>query len=124
MTLEEYRAAILAQGVPVEHRAFRCPVCGTVQSAADFLKAGLKDLDEVEKYLGFSCVGRFTGAGPFNKYKKGVNPGRGCDWTLGGLFGLQNLEVEHEGKRYPRFEVATPEEALEHMKRNTAEQAA
>lgn len=62
-TLDEYRALMKAQGVPREHTAFRCPMCSTVQSAADLLAAGAGDnLAAVEPYLAFSCVGRFTGA--------------------------------------------------------------
>jgi hypothetical protein len=122
ITVEQFLTELAAQNVPDEHLAFRCPMCGTVQSAADFIKANAgKDLDEVDKWLGFSCIGRFTDAGP---HKKGTPPGKGCDWTLGGLFKIHELQVEHEGELHPRFEICTPEEAQEHMKQNTADQAA
>ncbi len=116
MSVAEFQARILDQGVPHEHYAFRCPVCNTVQSATDLIKAGAgKTFDDVEKYLAFTCVGSFTGAGP---HVKGEPAGRGCDWTLGGLFQFHKLEVETpDGKRNPRFEVASPEEALMHMNR-------
>lgn len=111
MTLDEFKVALIAQGVPShEHFAFKCPMCGTVQSAKSLIAAGAgKDFDSVEKYLAFSCVGRFTDAGP---KKTGEQPGRGCDWTLGGLLHIHELEViTPDGQHYPRFEIASAEEA-------------
>lgn len=114
MTVEEFQAQCKAQGVPWEHLAFRCVMCGTIQSIHSLLTAGAgKSYDDVEKYLGFSCVGRFTGAGSF---VKGTPPGKGCNWTLGGLFTIHKLEVvDSKGKKHPHFELATPEEAKELM---------
>lgn len=113
MTMDEFKAAVLAQGVPHEHIAVVCPMCGTIQSGADLIAAGAgADFDAVEKYLGFSCVGRFTGAeGPRKK-----PDGKPCNWTLGGLFSLHKLEVvTPDGNRHPRFELASPDEAKAHM---------
>lgn len=92
MTLDEFHAALKAQGVPVQEVKLICPRCKTAQCANDLIAAGAgKDIDEVEKYLGFSCVGRFDKT-------------KGCDWTLGGLFQLHELEViTPDGKRHPRF---------------------
>ncbi len=92
MTLEEYKSAIKSQGVPIEDVTFHCPSCKKLQSARDLIRAGAgKDLDEVEKYLAFSCVGRFDSS-------------QGCDWTLGGLFQIHELEViTPDGKHHPRF---------------------
>ena len=87
----------------------------TVQSAADLIaaKAGAS-MGEVEKYLGFSCVGRFTGA----KSPRKKPDGSPCNWTLGGLFSLHELEVVTEdGEHHPSFELATPEQAQLHAKR-------
>lgn len=113
ITLDEYRAAIKAQGVPYEHFAFRCPRCDTIQSGDDLIRAGAgPDFDAVEKYLGFSCVGRFTGAGSPRK----APDDRPCNWTLGGLFQLHKLEVVTEdGEHHPRFVPASPEDAQAHM---------
>lgn len=111
ITIEELHAELKAQGVSArEHYAFRCVVCGTIQSGASLIRAGVgKNFDEVEKCLGFSCVGRFTNAGP---HKKSAAPGRGCDWTLGGLFTIHKLEIlTPDGKAHALFELATPEEA-------------
>lgn len=113
MTLDEFQAALKAQGVPLLHLALVCPRCGVVQSATDLIAAGAgEDFDAVEKYLGFSCVGRFTGAGSPRK----APDGKPCDWTLGGLFSLHKLEViTPDGKHLPLFEVATAQQAQEHM---------
>lgn len=90
------------------HWAFVCPVCGTVQSAESLIRAGVKRA-MVDGALGFACVGRFTGAG---EHEQGERPGRGCDYTLGGLFKLHELEVEMDGRRNPMFNLASNEQAL------------
>lgn len=92
MTLDEFQAALKAQGKPIEQVTLECPRCGTLQCANDLIAAGAgNDLDEVEKYLGFSCIGRF-------------DKSKGCDWTLGGLFKLHKFEViTPDGKHHPRF---------------------
>lgn len=122
ISVETFRAMLKSQDVSLEDLAFKCPMCRTIQSGADFIAAGAgADMESVAKYLGFSCIGRVTGAKP---YHKNVKPGDGCDWTLGGLFRLHDLEVVSEdGKKHPTFEPASPEEAQEHAKRR-AERAA
>lgn len=114
MTIEEFRAAIDAQGVPREHAAFVCPRCKTVQSAQNLVDAGAgSDMAAVEKYLGFSCVGRFTGAGGARSEPDGAP----CNWTLGGLFRLHELEViTVDGESHAHFEVATPAQALANIR--------
>ena len=111
--LEDFHAALTAQGV--DHRmdlAFICPMCGTVQSGRDFIAAGAGEtFDEIERHLGFSCVGRWTEADAPRKVPDG-NP---CNWTLGGLFKLHRLEViTADGQHHPSFEPATPEQAQAH----------
>lgn len=80
----------------IEDVTFRCPRCKTLQSAQDLIDAGAgRNFNEVEKYLAFSCVGRFTSE-------------KGCDWTLGGLLRCHELEVvTSDGERHPRFAPAT-----------------
>lgn len=109
MTLNEFQAALKGQGVPLEDAAVRCPMCDTVQSAKDFIIAGVGDtFEDVEKYLGFSCFGRFMDAGTPRRKPDG-NP---CNWTLGGLFSMHKLVVvTPDGREHPCFEVATAEEA-------------
>lgn len=110
LTIDQFLAELHAQGVAHKHFAFRCPACGTIQSAASLIAATAgATFQEVEKFLGFSCVGRFTGIGSHQKH---VPAGFGCDWTLGGLFQIHHLEVvDAAGMRHPRFEIASPEEA-------------
>jgi hypothetical protein len=113
MTLAEFHATLKAQGVKTHlDFAFRCPMCGTIQSARDLIDAGAgPDMEAVEKYLAYSCVGRFTGASSPRK----APDGQPCNWTLGGLFRTHKLEVVTEdGERHSRFELATPEEAMAH----------
>lgn len=112
ITIPEFKERCVAQGMAREDLAFTCPVCGTTQSLNSLKKAGASD-DLAEKYIGFSCEGRVSGAGPWPR-----NPSpkrravRGCDWTLGGLFKIHKLEVVGEdGKIHPHFEFATEEQA-------------
>lgn len=93
MTLEQFHSAIRKQGrTRIEDATFRCPRCKTLQSAQDLIDAGAgESMGDVEKYLAFSCVGRFS-----NEI--------GCNWTLGGLFQIHELEVvTPDGERHPRF---------------------
>lgn len=109
ITVGEFHQRCKAQGVSGRmHVALKCPVCGTVQSLTSLDRAGVP-AGKQEHYIGFSCVGRFTNAGP---WKKDEPPGRGCDWTLGGLFRIHKLEViTADGEKHPTFEIATAEEA-------------
>lgn len=112
MSLEEFQAACKAQAPSHDQIVFLCPMCRTPQTARDLIAAGAGDtFDEVERYLAFSCVGRFTGA-PSPRREPDGKP---CDWTLGGLFGLHRMEVlTPDGKAHPRFELAGREEANAH----------
>jgi hypothetical protein len=110
ITLEQFHAECKAQGGNgPEDIVLICPMCRVPQSARDLIDAGAgPDFAAVEKYLGFSCYGRFTGAGaPRNPID-----GHPCNWTLGGFFHLHKLEVvTPDGKHHPRFEAASPEMA-------------
>lgn len=112
ISIAEFHARCKAQGVSaVQHVATKCPVCGTVQSMASLIKAGAP-ADRVENLIGFSCEGRFSGAGAWDSKNKARTAARGCDWTLGGLLRVHRLTVVDEsGEEHPRFELATPEEA-------------
>ena len=71
------------------------------------------DNERVESAIGFDCIGRWIKAGP---WKQGDPPGRGCDWTLGGLFHIHPLGVVMpDDKMRLCFEPATPEEAQQLM---------
>lgn len=85
-------AVMLFGGDPDEWR-YICPRCGTEQGVKDFLAAG-KDLEFARESVGFSCIGR-------------VVDGKGCDWTLGGLLHLHELEVvTKDGGGHPMFRFA------------------
>lgn len=112
LSLKEYRALLKAQKVSRKHVAFVCPMCKSVQSMDDLIRAKAgKTMADVEKYIGFSCVGRFT----HHKPPDTKSTQYGCNWTLGGLFQVHELEVVAEdGKHHPSFEIATPEQAQTH----------
>jgi len=92
MTYDEFEKELKSQGVEINKVTFECPKCKTLQCGDDLIEAGAgKDLDEIEKYLAFSCVGRW-------------DKDKGCDWTLGGLFQIHKLEIiTPDGKHHPRF---------------------
>jgi hypothetical protein len=112
LTLEEFRGLIKAQNVDRLDWALVCPMCGTVQSSRLLIQANAgTDFDDVRKFLGFSCVGRFTGKGSPTSEK---DKKHGCNWTLGGLFQMHELEViTEDGIHHPQFEPATAEQAQE-----------
>jgi hypothetical protein len=112
MTLAELHDLLRKQGVERrEDYAVKCPICGTVQSAASMIAAGAGEtFAEVEPFLGYSCIGRFTGR---PGHRRGEPPGLGCNWTLGGLLRLHELEiVTPDGERHMRFMPASPAEAI------------
>lgn len=68
---------------------FQCPHCNEVQTLQEFLDHKIEDAD-TKAY--FSCIGRWV-------------EGRGCKWTLGGLFQIHKTEVfMDEFAPHPVFE--------------------
>jgi len=123
LTIPEFHSELKAQGVAShENFAFKCPLCQTVQSGRDLIDAGAgATFDDVEKYVGFSCVGRFTNAGSPRKKPDG----KPCNWTLGGFFQLHKLEVvDEDGRVFRRFEPATQAEAQAHAAKRASEKVA
>lgn len=118
ITIPELHSLLRAQGVSGnKHFAFKCVICGTVQSMASLKRAGCPD-EKLESQIGFSCEGRWSNAGawPRDERKRDArradNNKRGCDWTLGGLFRLHETEVLNEdGKPQPIFHIASADEA-------------
>jgi hypothetical protein len=69
---------------------FKCPVCGNIQSANDFIHFGI---EEPESKIYFSCIGRWV-------------KGTGCDYTLGGLLKANMHYVIKDCLCTPVFEFA------------------
>ena len=109
MSLDEFHAACKKQAPRPSEIVFVCPMCKRPQNALDLIEVGAgKNLDEVNKYLGFSCIGRWTGAGSPRKKPDG----QPCNWTLGGLFKCHEFEVvSPDGESHALFRLATKEEA-------------
>lgn len=118
LSLAEFHAACKAQAPSSDLIVFRCPMCKTLQTGRDLIAAGAgADFDAVEKYLGFSCIGRFVNAKP----SRSKPDGKPCDWTLGGLFQLHEMEVvTPDGEHHPRFELASREEADAYREEKTS----
>jgi hypothetical protein len=118
--IKQFLDELKAQGAENGAEAvFLCPLCGTPQNSIDLIAAGAgPDFAAVQKYIGFSCVGRWT-----HQKEPPRKPGKqvGCNWTLGGLFKLHKLTVvDDEGKERPHFELASPETAKQHVKNQKA----
>jgi len=106
ITQDELRNELLRRfGTDPYKWAFVCPACGTVQTAQSFVDAGFeRGKGEINKYLGFTCVGRFSGQGDegISAHQKGQAWSKGCNWTLGGLLKIHTLEVvEWDGRKVP-----------------------
>jgi hypothetical protein len=108
LSIEQFQQEIKSQGMSNRlDVAFKCPMCKTIQSMRSFTAAGVDEYT-AELMIGFSCVGRFTGApGPRKE-----PDGQPCNWTLGGLFKTHEMEVvDSNGKVHLYFDLATPEQA-------------
>lgn len=111
LTREEFAARLTAQGVSREHLAFRCWMCGTVQSLRSFELAGVA-LASAEYEIGYSCVGRHTGAGAWDAKNPARRAVPGCNWGPVGFFRGGAIKLLGEGGRERwSFAVATPDEA-------------
>ncbi len=93
ITIKEFHDILDAQNVSKEQEKYICPVCGTIQCAKDLIDAGAgKTYEDVEEYIAFTCIGRFT-------------KNKGCDWTLGGFLNAHKCEVvTDDGEHHPIFE--------------------
>jgi hypothetical protein len=97
MTKEKfYKEATRRFGTDVMNWKFVCPVCNTIISVADYKKAGAS-----EGAIGFSCIGRYLSECQKAFGNKPVIKGQPCDYTGGGLFGLNPMEVD--GHHYFNF---------------------
>lgn len=91
LTLSEFHAQAKTQNVMRDDVAFVCPMCGTIQSPRLLISEGIGACyDTVKTIIGFNCVGRYTGKDSPNEEK---GKGHGCNWSLGGLLQMHELEV-------------------------------
>lgn len=94
ISIEDFKQKLKDNFGSLNEAEFICPNCKTIQTPQDLIDNGAgKDLDEVNGFIGFSCVGRFN------------NKKTGCDWTLGGLFQTHELEIISEGQARPCFKM-------------------
>ncbi|HDI3344693.1 TPA: hypothetical protein PMK43_001946 [Vibrio cholerae] len=100
LTYDEFMARIKDQGhEDILDATFQCPSCKTLQSLRQFIEVSGLERSEANRYFGFSCIGRFN--------DKGI----GCNWTLGGLFKIHELEVlTKDGEKHMHFMPMTPEQ--------------
>ncbi len=102
MTYEEWEAeGIRLFGSDKMKWRFKCPSCGYVASAQDWIDAG----DEKHTMIAFSCIGRLTGS----TKKMFDKTGGPCNYAGGGLFGLNPVKIVLKGEIHSFFEFAPPE---------------
>jgi len=80
---------------------FKCPLCHYVISTQDYNEAGAK-----ESQVAFNCIGRYRKGSKkaiFTENLKGNGP---CDYTGGGLFNFNPVEIVDEGKSIFLFDFA------------------
>lgn len=70
--------------------AFKCPNCGNIQTAQDFIDNGA---ERHKTFSYYSCIGRYV-------------KNKGCNWTLGGLLQMHKTCVLKDGEVFPVFEMA------------------
>jgi len=70
---------------------FVCPSCGHIASVQDWRDAGAPD-----GAVAFSCLGRYIGDGKEAADRAFKHAGGPCNYTGGGLFGLNPVEVDFE----------------------------
>lgn len=102
MTLEEWNAKGKELfGDNMMNWKFRCPLCGIIISTQDYKDAGAE-----QTAVAFNCIGRYTNDAKkamFTSKLKGNGP---CDYSGGGLFKLNPLEVVIDGTSHYFFEFA------------------
>lgn len=113
MTREEWMAEARERfGDDPSKWRFVCPVCGTVQTAESFKAHTELDGGQISGVLGFSCIGRFAVGGcdrpglGDRAERTGKGTAIGCNYTGGGLFKLNPVEVEHDGRTHQVFAFA------------------
>ena len=97
-------------GADAKQWAFRCPRCGDVATAADFI-----GISADPNRIGQECIGRHLGALSGAPTRDGGKSRavRGCDWTAYGLIGGPWTVVMPNGKRLGSFPLAdAPVEAV------------
>jgi hypothetical protein len=95
ITIQEWHAeAVSLFGEGKINWKFVCPKCRTVQSAHDFLEIIDFPEEKLGSVLGYTCIGKFIEE-------------KGCDFTLGGAFQFQEVEIIlPSGKKRPIFDFA------------------
>ncbi len=98
MTVEEFRAEGERLFGPDEMLwCWKCPSCGHVASTQDY-----KDAGATSSAVGFSCVGRWTGATQ-DAFADGPGP---CNYAGGGLIGINPIAVKDGETTHRIFEFA------------------
>jgi len=101
LTHEQWKAEAQRRfGVDHLDWRFVCPACGHVSSVRDWRDAGAP-----VNAAASSCVGRWL---PSQREAFGEGPGP-CNYAGDGLFKLNPVTVEHDGKTFQMFAFAEPE---------------
>lgn len=98
MTPEEWRAEAANRfGTDKMKWRFVCPGCSHVASTEDWKEAGAP-----EGSVGFNCVGRYQPEGPVGEILVDAvlkNRGGPCNYTGGGLLGLNPVHIDLGGDK-------------------------
>ena len=112
MTHQEWAAeAVRRFGPNAKDWKFVCPVCGYVQSMRDFETQTDLSLEEIERVIGFSCIGRWMehldeSAEKSCFERDRVVAGGPCNYAGGGLFKLNPMRIEKDDEVHQLFAFA------------------
>lgn len=110
VTREEWQTEATRRfGPHARNWRFVCPACGFEQSAAMFEERTKLTVDEIRNVVAFSCIGRWDG---HEKVDMGTKPGP-CNYAGGGLFPLNPVAVEVDGKTHHVFAFAESAEFVQ-----------
>lgn len=88
---------------------FKCPVCETVQTARDFVNAGLSK-EEASSSIAIECIGRYLPVKQKAIGEKKIIKGKPCNYAGYGLFRLNPVEIEmSDGSKQYAFAFADGE---------------
>ena len=101
MTYQEWKTEAISKfGEDPKDWKFVCPVCKYAQSIGDFEEQTKLTREEIERVIGFSCIGRWLDPSPPESKKSKGGP---CNYAGGGLFRLNPVKIELEGETHQLF---------------------
>lgn len=94
-------------GEEMKNWVFVCPICETKMSMLDYQKSGAP-----QGAIAMSCIGRYTKNTQEAFSKTKVVKGKPCNYTSGGLFDFNPIEVMVDGELIKVFDFYRKKEVI------------